>query len=101
MGTAWIRAWLIRNTPSCKEVVRLLSDAMDRPIPLHRRIALRLHLLTCTWCLRYKEQIALIRSLLRSTEPGPSIHDLPQGPGVRLSDETRERLKRLTRQEPS
>jgi hypothetical protein len=101
MRPVWLKNWLIRNTPSCADVVRILSDAMDRPIPLHRRIAVRLHFLICTWCRRYHEQIGLLRTALRSTEPGASKDDAPAGSAARLSDDARERLKRLTRQDPS
>src|SRR3990172_6287488 len=68
MRSNWLKNWLIRNTPSCREVVRMLSDAMDRPIPLRRRIAVRLHFLICKWCERYQKQIGLIRTLLRREE---------------------------------
>lgn len=101
MRPVWLKTWLIRNTPSCQEVVRILSDAMERPIPLRRRIAVRLHFLICTWCARYQQQIGLIRTALRSTEPGAPRDDAPANSGARLSDEARERLKRLTSQNPS
>jgi hypothetical protein len=101
MRPVWLKTWLIRHTPTCQEVIRVLSDAMDRPIPLHRRITARLHFLICTWCQRYQQQIGLIRTVLRGTEPGSPRDDAPAGSGDRLSDDARERLKRLTRQQPS
>ncbi|MBI3611198.1 MAG: zf-HC2 domain-containing protein [Nitrospirae bacterium] len=100
MRPAWLENWLIRNTPPCREVVRILSDAMDRPIPLRRRIAVRLHFLICQWCERYQKQIRLIRTLLRREE-SISPPDTPNTSNARLSDEARERLKRLTRQDRS
>jgi hypothetical protein len=101
MRPAWLENWLIRNTPPCREVVRQLSDEMERPLPFHRRIAVRLHFLICTWCVRYLEHLRLIRTMLRSTEPGSPPDDSPDRSGARLSDEARERLKRLTRQDRS
>lgn len=101
MRPAWLKSWLIRNTPSCQEVIRTLSDAMDGPISLRRRIGVRLHFLICTWCLRYHKQIGMMRTMLRSAEPSPPVDDAPAGSAPRLSDQTRERLKRLTRQTPS
>ena len=98
---AWLRNWLIRNTPTCREVIRLLSDEMDRSIPLRRWITARLHFLICVWCLRYQKQIGLMRNLLRSEEPGSPTGDSKAGSDARLSDEARERLKRITRQDPS
>ena len=101
MRPAWLKNWLIRSTPPCREVVRLLSEAMDRPIPLRRRIAVRLHFLICKWCERYQKQIELIRALLRRDDPSSLEEAPPDAHGPRLSEEARERLKRLTRKEPS
>jgi hypothetical protein len=101
MRPAWLEDWLSRNTPPCREVVRIISDEMDRPVSFRRRIGARFHFLICSWCLRYQKQIELIRALLRTTEPG-SPTDAPDDlSGARLSDEARERLKRLTRQDRS
>jgi hypothetical protein len=74
----------------------MLSDAMDRPIPLGDRIAVRLHFLICQWCERYRKQIRLIRTLLRREESASPTDSLNTS-NDRLSDEARERLKRLTR----
>jgi len=101
MRPAWLENWLIRNTPPCRDVVRRLSDEMERPLPFHTRIAVRLHFLICTWCVRYHEQIRLIRTMLRSTEPDSPTRTPADRSGARLSDEARERLKRLTRQDRS
>lgn len=98
MRPAWLEHWLIRNTPPCSEVVRMLSDGMERPLPLRDRIALRFHFLICEWCERYRKQIGLIRTLLHRKE-SISPKDTPNISDARLSDEARERLKRLTRQD--
>ncbi len=46
-----------KHTPKCREMVRILSDSMDRPLPLSMRIKKRLHYLICCWCQRYEEQL--------------------------------------------
>jgi len=46
---------------SCKEVTELASRSLDRPLPLGRRIAMRLHLLACEGCRRYLEQLRFLR----------------------------------------
>jgi hypothetical protein len=101
MRPAWLENWLIRYTPPCREVVRQLSDGMDRPLPFSRRIAVRLHFQICDWCLRYQRQLQLIRTFLRSNEPDSPLGDSTAGTDARLPDETRERLKRLLRHNPS
>lgn len=50
---------------SCKDVTRLLSEAMDRSLPLGKRIGVRLHLLICKFCARYERQLVLIRETVR------------------------------------
>ena len=50
-----------RHTPKCREMVRILSDSMDRPMPLSMRIKKRMHYLICCWCQRYEEQLYYLR----------------------------------------
>jgi hypothetical protein len=50
-----------RHTPKCREMVRILSDSMDRPLPFSMRIRKRLHYLICCWCQRYEEQLHYLR----------------------------------------
>jgi hypothetical protein len=52
--------------PSCKEVIRLQSDALDGHLAFGRRIGLSLHLLVCKWCRRYGRQIAFLRLVAHS-----------------------------------
>ena len=76
---------------SCKDVTKLLSESMDRSLPLGKRIGVRLHLLICKFCARYKRQLLLIREtamLLAATAgtPGEFFGDT-------LSEEARERIR--------
>ncbi len=50
---------------SCKDVTQLLSESMDASLPIGKRIGVRLHLLICKFCLRYKRQLLLIRETVR------------------------------------
>ena len=78
---------------SCREAVRLISEGMDRPLPIWKRIGLRAHVLICTWCERYRRQLLFIRSALRQ-QPDKLMG---QEPSAGLSPEARERLKRALR----
>ena len=75
--------------PTCREVSRLQSDALDKRLSLPTRVGLRFHLLLCKWCRRYGKQIRFLRG---------AAHDHPdeltQAAPRRLSPEARERLKR-------
>lgn len=80
---------------SCKEVTRLLSESMDHTLPFGKRLGVRLHLLMCKFCARYKKQLLLIREAaqrLAATEEKPGVH-----PGETLSEEARERIRKSLR----
>lgn len=46
----------------CRDVTRLLSDALDRSLTLHERMQVHVHLPTCSGCRVYRGQIALLRT---------------------------------------
>ncbi|KVP89223.1 hypothetical protein WJ95_12625 [Burkholderia ubonensis] len=50
----------------CKDVTRLLSDALDRRLTVHERVQVRVHLPTCSGCRQYCEQIALLRAAAKA-----------------------------------
>jgi hypothetical protein len=78
--------------PSCKEVSRLVSEAMDRELPVGRRLAVRLHLSMCRFCTRYRLQLLAIRETLRRC--AAEWEDAAADPGFALSPETRDRIRR-------
>jgi len=47
--------------PTCEEVTQLVSESMDRTLPLGKRIAVRIHFLGCRFCRRFRRQLLLIR----------------------------------------
>jgi predicted anti-sigma-YlaC factor YlaD len=46
----------------CKDVTRLLSDALDRSLTAGEWLVTRLHLPACSGCRDYRKQIALLRT---------------------------------------
>jgi hypothetical protein len=52
--------FIAKYTPKCREMVRILSQSMDEPMPLTMRIKKRLHFWICCWCQRYEEQLRYI-----------------------------------------
>jgi len=75
--------------PTCREVTRLQSNALDRDVPFFWRVGMRLHLLVCSWCRRYGKQIRFLREAMHD-HPDELCEASSQG----LSPEARERLKR-------
>ncbi len=75
---------------TCQEMSRLLSDAMDRSLPFHVRARMRVHLWICVLCQRYKQQLTLLRAVLRTN--GTKLSDGAEQP--RLSPDAKARIKR-------
>ncbi len=78
--------------PTCREVLRLQSMALERPLPSGQRPGLWFHLLLCKWCRFYGQQIRFLRraALEHSDE-------LTQADAQRLSPEARERIRQKLR----
>lgn len=51
---------------TCQEASRLLSQQMEEPLPLRRRLMLRLHLAYCTACTNVSRQFEALRLALRA-----------------------------------
>ena len=79
-------------SPSCKEVTRLQSAALDRKLTLLQRLGLRIHLVLCKWCRRYGKQITFLRSATQRC-----AEDEQLSPPQVLPSEARERIKRRLR----
>lgn len=79
-------------TPRCPEVTRLLSESMEKPLPLLTRMRLRLHYLMCSFCERYARQLKAIRSLA-----GEFPEKIGEASEEKLSDEVKERMRAALR----
>lgn len=49
----------------CKDATRLISRALDGPLPFGRRICLALHLRWCDACRRFERQTLVLRAAMR------------------------------------
>lgn len=56
---------------SCKEVSRLVSESLDRPLTLRERFWLRLHLWRCRGCGNFAEQMKTMRAAMRRLARSP------------------------------
>jgi hypothetical protein len=76
---------------SCKDATRLISQSMDRSLPLGKRIGVRFHLLICRFCARYARQLRLLRESARYFALPEA--ELPGRSGEILSPEARARIR--------
>lgn len=69
----------------------MVSESMDRSLPIHQRIGVRIHLLMCKFCSRYRKQLLYVRKTIRSLSvEGEEIFS-----SMSLSQEARERIESL------
>src|SRR5262249_30406079 len=81
-----------KHTPKCREMVRILSQSMDEPMPLSMRIKKRIHYLICCWCQRYEEQLIYMRKTARAF-----AEHADEASSVPVTDEMKERWKEILR----
>ena len=79
--------WVWNHTPTCAEMSRLTSRALDQPLTVKMRLKMRLHFVICAWCRRYFEQINFLHE--HAPKLGVSLAAIPQRG---LSTEARQRL---------
>ncbi len=73
----------------CKQITELVSEGMDRKLPLWRRMGIRFHLMMCKLCSRYERQLKKLREAARHL--GEMGHSTPGA--HRLSEDTKRRMK--------
>jgi len=80
---------------SCKKITSMISESMDRKLPLSRRMGIRFHLMMCLLCRRYEQQLFFIRSVLRRDQETDDVSSQT------LPDDARQRIeKKLTDELP-
>jgi len=88
----WWQTMLVKfigkHTPKCREMVRILSQSMDEPMPLMMRLKKRLHFLICCWCQRYEEQLRYIH---QTASRFPEHAD--QASSAPFAEDAKERIK--------
>jgi hypothetical protein len=73
----------------CRQVTRMVSKSLDRRLPFYQRVWVWLHLLMCKYCLRFRDQLKLLRR-------ASLVTDAPEeqaGFEIRLPKKARERIK--------
>jgi hypothetical protein len=96
-----IADWIILNKGvrmkhwmfNCNEVSQKVSESMDRVLPFHQQMMIRIHLQMCRNCARFRDQLLLIRKAIR-TEEDPN-EDLK--PSESSFSEPRKRIKQKLR----
>ncbi len=56
--------------PNCKHTTELMSQGQDRALTLTERMRLNIHLLLCTRCRTFTQQLSFMRTALRRYRDG-------------------------------
>jgi putative zinc finger protein len=72
---------------NCKQASQLISRGLDVTLSKRERLALKLHLLMCKYCSRFRQQLMAINVAI--SKIGKQIED---DPNIRLPDETKARI---------
>lgn len=70
----------------CRDIARMASEQLDRPLSLRERVSFRMHLLMCRLCRRYVRQLVLLRRV------AARFGELPGSTTRSLSQAARERI---------
>jgi len=86
--------WTRILTLHCETASELASQAMDEPLGLADRLAIRAHVLICRSCRRFRRQLLWIRRAARSRslDPADAINQ------ETLSPQARDRIARALRE---
>ena len=77
--------WMFR----CEDVSQKVSRSMDDRLPFHHRMAVRIHLLMCRYCARFRRQLITLRKMSRYVDSDQSSGEALS----RLSQETKDRIR--------
>ena len=77
---------------NCRKVTQMVSESMDRRLPLHQRAMIKFHLLMCKYCARFEKQLRIMREICRQ-QPD---HDTTDG-SAELSSDACEKIKAALR----
>jgi len=75
---------MMQITPTCQEITGKISESIDHPVSCPDKIRIRLHLMTCSLCRRYRNQLIQITRL---------VSGLPETTDHHLSEEVKEKIK--------
>ena len=55
---------------NCHEATKLMSESQERQLSMTERMSLRMHLMMCSGCTNFKEQMGALRVMTRTFAKG-------------------------------
>ncbi len=79
----------------CREISKLVSEAMERKLSFCEWLELRMHLALCGWCNGFAKQVRLLHAAAR--RHGQQFADNQVAGEIKLSPEARARIRAALR----
>jgi len=86
-----IKPVMDRLTPSCEVITQKVSRSMDEPLSFKERLQVRIHLMMCEFCTRYRQQLLTIRRRIQQHAEEWEEGAVPSE--AHLSPEAKQRIK--------
>jgi hypothetical protein len=90
-------AVMSKLTPSCEVVSQRVSKSMDGKLTLKEKIGVKIHLLGCELCERYRQQLVVIQKMLQNYSTQMENKDISSD--LMLRDEKKEKIIKLLLEE--
>ncbi len=82
---------------TCKQTARLISEGLDRKLPLWQRMSLRLHLMMCGACVAYRRQVQTLNQIVRRRFAASAV-DATATDAPACPEQTKRRIKTSLRE---
>lgn len=77
--------------PSCEIITHKISESMDHKISIADKIRIRMHLLFCELCTRYRDQLIVLQKMI-SKYSQDDVAEIEPEKEPRLSDNARKKI---------
>ncbi|TWU40238.1 hypothetical protein Q31b_35830 [Novipirellula aureliae] len=78
---------------SCKEITKLVSESLDHPLPLRKRMSVWMHLSMCQLCSAFRrDQVVLHERIMDESE---RVTHAENDQSVNLSAEAKQRIRKF------
>lgn len=83
------------NWVSCKKASQIMSEALDRPLPIYKKILLKFHLKMCKSCLTIEQQFKMLHNILSKQKNAQSNEESLPSYTNTLPSDIRKKMKKL------
>ncbi len=75
---------------SCREITKLVSESLDHPLPLSKRVSVWMHLSMCRLCSAFRRDQVVLKERISDEVERASSEEMPEV--VKLSASAKQRI---------